>query len=224
MPFSTALHISYSVKAATEAAVNASISTPVPAVVCAVVSMRAPARRNLNRHIKMGKSQGMAKWNEFRRFLPRLDSCNARDLERIAFRQGLAAQQPDGRGGHLDERLRPRNSQSVLLRGNIHHARLALFIDMSQSTFTRCHTYSIGRNCAVSPGCRTPSRRGIKIRAFAFERPGRSEDPFHGAVSNSIASTFKADACRNQRDTLGIAIRRLFDNRFERRRVNVRSP
>src|SRR2546425_11340401 len=42
MPFSTALHISYSVRADTDTAVMASISTPVSAFVLAVASIRAP--------------------------------------------------------------------------------------------------------------------------------------------------------------------------------------
>src|SRR5207245_11136016 len=42
MPFSTALHISYNVRADTDTAVIASISTPVSAFVLAVASIRAP--------------------------------------------------------------------------------------------------------------------------------------------------------------------------------------
>ncbi len=76
--------------------------------------------------------QGVAKWDQIRCALRRLNCSQARDSDDIAFFAGTAAYQGKGSGEHPDDAAGTRNAMCLGLGANINHMSLTVLVEMGE--------------------------------------------------------------------------------------------
>jgi len=132
MPRSTALHMSYNVRAAIEAAVSASISTPVwPVnVQVAVMWTLCSAGNGCNSTFTLLNISG---W-QVSTFLRRLDTGDARHSKHITLLVGAISDHPQRSRLHVDPGFGGGRTLCQGLTANVYHVGAALVIEMGQGT------------------------------------------------------------------------------------------
>ncbi len=140
MPRSAALHMSYTVSAATLTAVRASISTPVLPVVRAVASTSIqaldsprrfrPAGGQLDAHV--GQQQGVAHGDQLVGALGRLDAGDLGHGQHVALLGQAAFDERQRLGRHRDPAPGHRHALCLPLGPDVDHARAAALIQMRE--------------------------------------------------------------------------------------------
>src|SRR5262249_50199862 len=170
-------------------------------------------------------AQGVTQGNELRRALGRQDTGGARDAEHVALRRVAAADHAQRRGHHTEGRAGYGPADGLLLRGDVHHAGIALRREVREAP--NCLRYpSAGQAVTPARACRMIA----SIRSLAISFSFLSSLILHcrsaesGGVPFSVSNSWSQARCspRRRRNSSFSAVSRSMRDSWSMRGLLVR--